>query len=199
MICGRFLDPGGVVRRVAREYQRAVFNDCRVAGMITRLEETSDFANAVVRYSLWLWGCPGTMKDAEFGLVYQAPELSRADAALLIDHYLAVSTDLLELSGPERAAMRAELARGAAAALTNPSESTLTMSVCTSGGEGGQGGAGGELGAGSSGAPGNAGAGVGAEAGSGGIGDLGGVGGAGDLGGLGGTGMGGVGGNAGAP
>jgi hypothetical protein len=155
-------------------YERTMIDDCR-ANWVTSLyfdpatnrNDRAPFLNALLHWNLQLWGCQSAL-PRDFPLIYQGdavePVLTRGDAQALIDSYLQVSDDMLNLSPAERVDMRTIISRLSEPALLSNSDE-LSHSACSqnTGGASGSGGSAGS--AGSAGAAGSAGT-----AGSGGIG-----------------------------
>jgi len=168
-LCPRLQRPTILADDVRREYVKAVWFDCRVSSVLqARTDELYLFSNLHLAWNLWFWGCPDAATETEFGLAFPDSSLTAADAAVLVEHYLAVITARLSLSDGELAEVRVQLERLARAAVENPSADDFSMSTCGEGGLGGEGGGPGSAGA--SGAPSDGGAGLGGGAGDGGSG-----------------------------
>jgi hypothetical protein len=112
---------------VARAYNQATYDDCRTR-WVTNLfldkqpSEQHLFLNALVTWNYNFWGCDvGVPPVSNFALIWGEAPLSAGDAALLIEHYIAVATAELTLSPPEITEMRAALERLAAPLIEDPS------------------------------------------------------------------------------
>jgi hypothetical protein len=148
---------------LAMAYERTMIADCR-ANWVTSLyfdpetnrNHRAPFLNALIQWNLRLWGCQ-TALPRNFPLIYQGdgvePVLTRGDAQALIDSYLGVADDMLQLSPSELLDMRGIISRLSEPALLSNSDE-LSHSACSQN-AGGASGMGGQ--AGSAGAAGNAG------------------------------------------
>lgn len=159
-------------------YERTMVEDCR-ANWVTTLyfdgatnhNDRAPFLNMLIQWNLRLWGCQATLPK-NFALIYQGdgvvPLLTRGDAQALIDSYIEVADDMLNLSPSERTDMRAIITRLSEPALLSNSDE-LSNSACSQN-TGGASGSGGNAGtAGVAGAAGTAGsAGMGGASGNGG-------------------------------
>jgi hypothetical protein len=165
--CGRLRNATSLAGAVAVEFDTRTAADCRVAGIpwlyvLATTNERATFLNELFRFNLALWGCT-SVPPTEFKLIYQPGLVSdprpitAGDAALLIEHYLAIVTPLLGLSQPEIVSLTEALRRLSSTVVSEPSLG-YSRSSCTTGG-GGAGGEGGSSDAGSAGAGGAAGAG----------------------------------------
>ncbi|HEY1534876.1 MAG TPA: hypothetical protein VGF76_12685, partial [Polyangiaceae bacterium] len=139
--CPRLMTPAVLAYSLALAYDHAVFADCRVkwvTSLYLQAGARSDFLNSLDAWSQRLWGClPPPV--ANFALIYQTAPLTSADAAALIDDYMAVAIDLLTLSSAESQAMRAALGRLSQQTIAQDSPS-YSHSTCDAGGAGGTGG-----------------------------------------------------------
>lgn len=95
---------------VTRQYLRLAGSDCDVAKVIPSNDETYLFANQLLEFNLALWGCAGHPPPTSFDLIpTSVVELTSADAARLVDHYIEAATIVLELSPREEARLRQDL------------------------------------------------------------------------------------------
>jgi hypothetical protein len=104
-----------------------LFRDCRTVRMVEK--ETQDFANPLGIWSGSFWGC-NEKGVTDFGIAREGFALTAADAATLIDHYMAAAVARLGLSSNESAAMRRALECLAPLAITNPSTTERNLSSC---------------------------------------------------------------------
>ncbi len=135
---------------VARAYNKATFGDCRtkwVTNLFLDKDEQALFLNNLVTWNIGFWGCLNQPPVSGFALIHGEAPLSAGDAALLIEHYIAVATVELTLSPLEITEMRAALERLAAPLIADPSTEP-SQPDCADGGAGGAGGAPGGAGAG---------------------------------------------------
>ncbi len=153
ILCVRLYDPmrpNGITQlseQVNKEYVTRVYRDCNVSKMArTDLDTIFEFYNDLLPFSLDLWGC--TMHNAMgFGLVranINITDLTSADAARLVEHYVAAATSVLRLDATEATQMRLDLTRLSALGITRQSDE-FALSMCTAdAGADGEGGAGGD-------------------------------------------------------
>jgi hypothetical protein len=143
LLCVRLYDPAHpnqhtvLAEQVDKEYVQRVYRDCDVAKMArTELDTIFEFFNDLLFFSLDLWGCT-LHQPNEFGLKRSiVTDLTSADAARLIDHYIGAATTILRLDMREAAQMRQDLTKLAALAITRQSdEFALSMCVSDAGGE----------------------------------------------------------------
>jgi hypothetical protein len=108
---------------VRNGYLRLVAGDCRLDGLFPARSATlAVWSNHLYDWNLDLWGCTDRSATG-FALVpAEVTELTSADAALLIDDYLATAAVTLKLSPPEATWMRQELVRLGMAAITRQSD-----------------------------------------------------------------------------
>lgn len=122
---------------VEEAYVSVAIVDCRIAWLIPRRQDLIDMRNELISWSRRFWGCEGLPVET-FPLVWGTPALSRGDAAIAMDHYLAASKKELALSPLEYDEMEAALARLAKPLIQD--QSTEPSRPSCSGGEGGSGG-----------------------------------------------------------
>jgi hypothetical protein len=141
-LCIRLYDPmkpnyvNTLAEQVEGDYLNRVYKDCDVAKLVQAETDTLFmFANDLLFFSLDLWGC--TKNTAmDFGLGRpEFPEMTSADVARLIDHYMAAATKILGLDTSEAAQMRADLTALGASAIAHPSEE-FALSMCGADGGG---------------------------------------------------------------
>lgn len=124
---------------VGRVYSNAAYDDCRIKWVIPKGAPLYEFRNALVTWSLELWGCQGLPVDT-FALVAATPPLSSGDATLLIDHYMTAAQDELDLSPAEFDEMQAAIQRLAAPLISSNSTEPSNTQCVEAGGAGGAGG-----------------------------------------------------------
>jgi hypothetical protein len=132
-VCLRLTRPGDILETLVPAYFGSVHNDCRVARLVDEHPNVGDFANLLTPWSLELWGCRENGASS-FALVDEVTDVSAADAALLIDLYMAVATLRLALSTEEEAEMRRALECLSAQAISDPSTTRHALSKCTDAG-----------------------------------------------------------------
>jgi hypothetical protein len=149
-------------------YESTMVADCR-ANWVTTLyfdpetnrNDRAPFLNTLIQWNLRLWGCQ-TALPRNFPLIYQGDGveavLTRGDAQALIDSYMAVAVDMLNLSPSERTDMRNIISRLSEPALLSNSDE-LSHSACSQNAGGASGAAGSAGSAGSTGSSGSAGSG----------------------------------------
>jgi hypothetical protein len=148
-VCVRLDDPTDLAIDNSLAFERAVIADCHV-NWVTSLyydssrgfDERPEFLSQLLEFDLALWGCR-THAPEDFDLLYTPAPLSRADAAALIDAYVGVATEELDLSAGEIAELRGVLERLSAGLLLDPDPGDFTASRCAPEGDGGAAGAGG--------------------------------------------------------
>jgi hypothetical protein len=143
-LCIRLYDPTNpdqvnkLAEQVEGDFFDRVYRDCDVSKMVrTEVDTLFNFANDLLLYSLDLWGC-SKHPVMDFGLARtEFPDLTSADVARLIDHYMAAATKVLRLDAGEAAHMRADLTRlGALAVKRQSTEFALSMCTPDGGGDG---------------------------------------------------------------
>jgi hypothetical protein len=116
--------------QVTLEYLQFVSDDCRVAKLISSNSEIFAFENDLLVYNLDLWGCRNRNVN-RFGLIHASvTDLTSADAARLIDNYIAAATLVLELNAREATQVRQDLAQQSATAITRSGDD-YALSTCT--------------------------------------------------------------------
>lgn len=157
-VCDRLTNLVAHADAVSRAYSKAAYADCRVKWVVPLVNsQLVEYKNRLVTWSLELWGCQGA-PVTELALAYHQPELSKGDATIIIQHYLDVVDDELDLSPAEHATMKAALERLAAPLIVSASEEPSQAKCPVDMGTGGAGGAGPEPMGGAAGAPSNGGA-----------------------------------------
>ena len=139
--CPRLITPSLSAFDVTRDYDHAVFADCRVkwvTNLYLQAGAREDFLNDLLSWSLDFWGCLPPPVD-NFALIYQSAPLTSADAAAIIDDYMLVATADLTLSTSESQAMRAALGRLSQQTIAQDSPD-YSQSTCGTGGASGTGG-----------------------------------------------------------
>ncbi|HWZ92303.1 MAG TPA: hypothetical protein VNW92_25740 [Polyangiaceae bacterium] len=145
--CPRLGTPALAAFNVTRDYDHAVYADCRVS-WVTNLylapvpSERDTFLNNLLSWSMRLWGCLTPPVD-DFELIYTKAPLTSADATALIDDYMVAATADLKLSTQESHDMRAALVRLSQQMIAQDS-TDFSHSTCD--GTGGTGGTGGTTG-----------------------------------------------------
>jgi hypothetical protein len=136
VLCVRLFDPARpnsasmLAEQVEVDYFARLNHDCDVAKLQkTQLDTFFNFQNDLILYQLDLWGC--TQQAAEgFGISRpEFPNLTSADVARLIDHYVAAATKVLMLSAAEAAQIRSDITVFGAAAITRQSDE-FSLSMC---------------------------------------------------------------------
>ena len=80
---------------VRKEYFRLLYLDCDVGLAVRPSTIVPEFANDLIDWNFDFWGCRQS-PTTKFGLVRKGTrELTSADAARLIDHYLEAATLVL--------------------------------------------------------------------------------------------------------
>jgi hypothetical protein len=180
-ICARLQSASVLAFDVTRAYDHAVYGDCRVAWVIDLyldVNKRAEFLNTLLAWNMKLWGCNAPAPE-DFALIFEAVPLTAGDAAALVDDYLDVATQSLELSPAEITKLRATLAYLARPLIADAScELSHSRCVVDAGVDGSPGAGGGS--GGGSGNGGVSGAGGGGEGGAGGASGAGGEGGAGE-------------------
>jgi hypothetical protein len=152
ILCVRLSDPTRpnaitmLAEQVDKEYVTRVYRDCNVARMAREdLDTIFQFYNDLLIFSLDLWGCT-QRQVSTFGILrpISVTELTSADAARLIDHYVGAATTILRLDIAEAAQMRQDLTRLGQTAITRTSPE-FALSTCgvdggTEGGDAAEGG-----------------------------------------------------------
>lgn len=123
-----------------RAFAKAQFFDCRVKWTLPIPQDQQvPYRDRLVTFNLEFWGCQGD-PVTDFALTYDAPDLSRGDVDILVEHYLDVVTEELDLSAPERSEMQAALYRLAAPQIASDSSEPSQSSCPVEMGGGGAGG-----------------------------------------------------------
>jgi hypothetical protein len=134
-LCVRLYDPmkpnyvNTLSEQVEGDFFNRVYKDCDVAKLVQAETDTIFmFANDLLFFSLDLWGC-SKRPVTGFGLGRpEFPDMTSADVARLIDHYMAAATKILRLDDTEAAFMRADLtALGKGAVSRQSNEFALSM------------------------------------------------------------------------
>src|SRR5206468_881402 len=104
--------------------------DCDVAKLVkAEIDTLFMFVNDLLFFSLDLWDC-SKHTATDFGLGRpEFPDMTSADVARLIDHYMAAATKILRLDASEAAQMRADLTALGALAIARPS-AEFALSMC---------------------------------------------------------------------
>ena len=147
-VCLRLEDVTSSLRAVNKQFEGAVFDDCRVKWLVyeyLKANARDDYRNDLDAWSKGFWGCAGALPVLDFKLIYGTPPFSQADSDIVIEAYMTAAIDGLMLSSKEQTDMRAALERLATDVVTSDS-SEPSQAACEDG-SGGAGGAGADGGA----------------------------------------------------
>src|SRR5262249_36776203 len=123
-------------QQTARTYAELVAGDCRVDRYWNDISEDENwvFLNEVRDYCLVLWGCRARPANLQFGLANEYSTLTRGDADLLIEHYLAATvSETVPLSDEELDVLRRDLQGQSRTAIVSDSLD-YSRSTCGEGG-----------------------------------------------------------------
>jgi hypothetical protein len=152
ILCVRLSDPQRpnaitmLAEQVDKEYVTRVYRDCNVARMAREdLDTIFQFYNDLLIFSLDLWGCT-QRQVTTFGILrpISVTELTSADVARLVDHYVGAAGTILHLDMAEAAQIRQDLTGLGQTAITRTSQE-FALSTCgadggTEGGDAAEGG-----------------------------------------------------------
>jgi hypothetical protein len=147
-ICVRLDSPTKLSFEVTKLYELKVYDDCRinwVSGLYLAIDERVEFLNNLVAWNMALWGC-STPAPTDFRLIHVSTELTTADAALLVNHYLDAAQQKLSMGAAEISEMRSALEK-LSAPLTIASTKFSHPNCVNNGGAGGSSGNAGSAGA----------------------------------------------------
>jgi hypothetical protein len=156
LLCDRLTQVPAKNLKTSKMFELGVYTDCRVdwlARLYVDAKKRDDYLNDLLTWNQKFWGCQQVPVD-DFLLVWGTPSMSRGDADIVIDYYVAAAVEHLELTPNEEQEMREALERLSTLVVTSsslePSQPSCTDPNGGAGGQDGSGGAAGELGLGGS-------------------------------------------------
>jgi hypothetical protein len=142
-LCDRLTQRSTHAFNVARNYDHAVYDDCRtrwVTNLYLADQAREAFLNELQTWNLAFWGCIDVPVQS-FALVYGTPPLTQGDAGAMIQKYMTVAKADLVLSPDEADEMQAALERLSQQDVVDPSlELSGSLCATANGGAGGVGG-----------------------------------------------------------